>query len=222
MTVLLLLAASFTFPVTARTTITIEAGAADVKIVGSKRADVEVEAERASASLDGDRIVLKTDDAGGAPNRSARAKLELKVPEEVAIDAIRIVDGQLTLESLRGRVAADVRQGEIKGADLSGVVRLETGFGDVVVERARLVDRGLLRLRAFNGNVRLALAHQPENARILALTFNGRIESNLPLHRRESFGPRFAEGTFGSGEPVISLDSVTGNITITVAASPRR
>lgn len=222
MTVLLLLAASLTFPVTARTTITIDAGAADVKVVGSKRADVEVEAERASTSVDGDRIVVKADDAGAAPNRRARAKVELKVPEDVAIDAIRIVDGQLTLESLRGRVAADVRQGEIRGIDLSGVVRLETGFGDVVLERARLVEHGLLRLRAFNGNVRLGLARQPENARILALTFNGRIESTLRLRRRESFGPRFAEGTFGSGEPVISIDSVTGNITITVAASPRR
>lgn len=222
MTVLLLVAAAMTFPVTPRTTVTIEAGAAEVNIVGSARADVEVTVKGGTASLEGDRIVVRTDDAGGPPNREARATVDLNVPEDLAIDGIRIVDGQLTLRGLRGRVAADVRQGGIRAADLSGVVRLETGFGNVVVERARLVEKGLLRLRAFNGDVRLELAHQPENARILVLTFNGRIESNLPLHRRESFGPRFAEATLGSGEPVISLDSVTGNITISAAASPRQ
>jgi hypothetical protein len=115
-----------------------------------------------------------------------------------------------------------VRQGGVRATDVSGVVRLETGFGDVIVERAHLEAGGLLRLRAFNGNVTLALERQPVNARVLALSFNGTITSNLPLHRRESFGPRFAEATFGTGEPVISLDAVNGNITITADRAPRQ
>lgn len=222
MTFLVLVAATMTFPATPRTTVTIDAGAADIKIVGSTRADIEVRSEGATATMEGDRLTIRTGDAAGTPNRGARARIELSVPQEIAINEIRLVDGQLTLQGLRGRVAADVRQGGIRATDLSGVVRLETGFGDVVAERARLAPAGLLRLRAFNGNVRLGLDRQPENARVLALSFNGHIESNLPLNRRESFGPRFAEATFGSGEPVISLDAVNGDITITVAASPRR
>lgn len=217
-----LVAAALTFPATARTTIAIEAGAADVKVVGSARSDVEIQLERAAATAEGDRIVVRSEDATGTPNREARARIELSVPHAIAIESIRIVDGQLTIQGLHGRVAADVRQGGVRATDLSGVVRLETGFGDVIVERARLDPGGLLRLRAFNGNVRLVLAGQPVNARILALSFNGTIESNLPLHRKESFGPRFAEATFGTGEPVISLDAVNGNITITAAPAPRR
>jgi DUF4097 and DUF4098 domain-containing protein YvlB len=218
----LLLAASLTFPATPRTTVSIEVGAGDVRITGSSRTDIAVELEAASASVDGDRIVIRADDAGGSPNREARARVDLKVPAGAVFERIRIVDGQLTVEGLRGRIAADVRQGNIRASDISGVLRLETGFGDVTVEGARLPAGGLLRLRAFNGNVRLGLDAQPANARILALTFNGRIDSNVPLNRKESFGPKFAEGTFGSGEPVISLDSVTGNITITAAVSRRR
>ncbi len=218
----LLLAATLTFPATPKTTISIEVGAGDVRITGSERADVAVEVERARASVEGDRIVIRADDAGGTPNREARARVELKVPAAAAIETIRLVDGRLTLGGLRGRVAADVRQGEIRASDVSGIMRLETGFGDVVVEHARPVAGGLLRLRAFNGNVRLGLDGVPASARILALTFNGRIESNLPLARRESFGPKFAEATFGSGDPVISVDSVTGDITISAAASRRR
>ena len=218
----LLLATALTFPATARTTVTIEVGAGDVRIVGSSRTDIAVELEHATAALDGDRIVIRTEDAGGAPRREARARVDMKVPARSVFDLVRIVDGELRLEGLRGRIAADVRQGNIRGSGVSGVVRLETGFGDVTLERAHIAEGGLLRLRAFNGSVRLGLDAQPANARILALTFNGRIESNVPLKRSESFGPKFAEGSFGSGEPVISLDSVTGNITISAAASRRQ
>ncbi len=215
MTLPLLVAAALTFPVTPRTTVRVELGTGDVRVTGSERADVEVDAERATTVAEGDRILIRAD-AGG------RARVDLKVPAGIAIESIRVTEGRVTLEGLSGRVAADVRQGGIRATGVSGILRLETGFGDVVVERARLSAGGLLRLRAFNGSVRLGLEGQPENARILALTFNGRIESNVPLTRRESFGPKFAEATFGTGEPVISIDSVTGNITINVAASRRQ
>lgn len=211
----LLVATTLTFPVTPRTTVTVDVRDGDVRVVGSARADVEVEAEHATAAMEVDRIAISAEPG-------ARARVLLRVPAGIAIDSIRIVNGQLVLDALSGRVAADVRQGDIRATAVAGIVRLETGFGDVIVDRARLTRGGLLRLRAFNGSVRLTLADRPENARILALTFNGTIESNLPLTRRETFGPKFAEATFGTGEPVISLDSVGGNITINVAASRRQ
>ena len=216
------LAAAVTFPVTPTTRITVDVGAGDVRVMGAARADVEVRAERATASADGDRIVIRSEDADGPLNRQARATVNLSVPPTVVIESIRIVDGSLTLEGVTGTVGADVRQGSIRAANVAGVMRLETGFGDVIVDGARLVADGLLRLRAFNGDVRLTLASRPDHARVLALTFNGTIETDLPLTRRESFGPKFAEGTFGRGEPLISIDSVTGNVSITVAPSPRQ
>ena len=71
-----------------------------------------------------------------------------------------------------------------------------------------------MRLRSFNGDVRLSLAARPANARILALALNGHVTSDIPLTRRETWGPRWAEATLGKGEPVISLDVVTGLIEI--------
>jgi DUF4097 and DUF4098 domain-containing protein YvlB len=72
----------------------------------------------------------------------------------------------------------------------------------------------LLRLRTFNGDVRLTLAKPPTDARILALALNGSIESDIPLQRKDSWGPRWGEATLGTGEPVISIDVVTGRIVI--------
>jgi hypothetical protein len=85
------------------------------------------------------------------------------------------------------------------------------------VERGSLSRDGLIRLRTFNGDVALELASRPEHARVLALSMGGSIDSEIPLTRRERWGPRWAEATIGDGEPVISVDVVNGNIAITVA-----
>ena len=110
--------------------------------------------------------------------------------------------------------SADIRRGPIEGRDLSGTLRLESGIGSVVLTGTRLSTDGLLRLRAFNGDVRLTLAERPADARILALVLNGRITSDIPLTMKDTWGPRWGETTLGKGEPVISLDVVTGTIEI--------
>ena len=73
---------------------------------------------------------------------------------------------------------------------------------------------GLLRLRAFNGDVRLTLAGRPPDARILALALNGTITSQIPLTMKDTWGPRWGEATLGRGEPVISIDVISGRIEI--------
>ena len=78
----------------------------------------------------------------------------------------------------------------------------------------RLTPQGLLRLRAFNGDVRLTLAEKPTDARILALALNGSIKSEIPLRMKDTWGPRWGEATLGNGEPVISIDVITGRIEI--------
>jgi len=73
---------------------------------------------------------------------------------------------------------------------------------------------GVLRLRAFNGDLRLRLAERPADARILALALNGSVTSTIPLTMKNTWGPRWGEATIGAGEPVISLDVITGMIEI--------
>ena len=130
------------------------------------------------------------------------------------IGSIKVLEGRVTLQSLDGSVTADIRRGPIDAVDLAGTVRLETGIGNVTAERMRLSPDGLLRLRAFNGNVTLTLAERPRDARILALALNGTIASEIPLNRKDTWGPRWSEATLGKGEPVISIDVVTGRIEI--------
>jgi hypothetical protein len=208
--------------------IRVDATVADVTIVGSSRADVSVEiVRRAPTPADFARYpaVVDTRSDGlhiGAvqveDGRDARLKSEIVVraPADAVFQAVRVFEGRVRVSALTTACDVDVRRGAIEATALAGRVRLESGIGSVEVRDAMLTPGGMLRLRVFNGPLRVRFARAPANARILALTFNGVITSDIPLTMKDAFGPRFGETTIGAGDPVMSLDAVKGDIAITV------
>lgn len=197
-----------------------------VRVEGSARTDALIEIVRHAPSADAlsrlpvdivedeQEVRIRALQLEGGTDAALRSDVTLKVPQAALLRSIRIVEGKLTLRSLTGAITADVRRGPIDADELSGTVRLETGIGSVTANRTRLSPEGLLRLRAFNGNIVLTLAERPTDARILALALNGTIASDIPLTRKDTWGPRWSQATLGKGEPVISLDVVTGRIEI--------
>jgi hypothetical protein len=157
----------------------------------------------------------------GAPagDRTVRVEMSIEAPPDLRLGPVTIEDGTLSLRGLQGHVGATVTHGAISADEVSGVLRLETTIGPVEVTRARLVEGGLIRLRAFNGDLRLSFAAPLEHARVMALALNGRVTSALPLTLKDGWGPRWAEASIGRADRVVSLDVVTGSIRIDVPAA---
>ena len=195
-----------------------------LRIVGEQRADATIEVVRTApsdAALARIPVVLDESatevrvrglQADGGTDPDLRTDITMRVPHGATLADLRVMEGRLTLSALSGTVTADLRRGPIDATNLSGVIRLETGIGNVTVSAARLTANGLLRLRAFNGDVHLTLAERPTDARVMALALNGTIRSDIPLTSKDRWGPRWGEATLGKGEPVISIDVVTGRI----------
>lgn len=210
--------------------LSIEITVGTVRIEGWEKADAEITIERrAPSAADLPRLPLVIDDtaarvsvralqADGGTDPALRAEVVVRVPRSATIDKVQVLEGRITVGSFAGTLGADIRRGPIEAKDVSGTLRLEAGIGSVIVSGARLSANGLLRLRAFNGDVRLTLAERPADARIMALALNGQVKSEIPLTMRETWGPRWGETTLGKGEPVISLDVVTGTVEL---RSPR-
>ena len=203
-----------------------------IRLEGWDRPDAEIEIERhAPFAEDLARLPIAIDESpsrvqvrivqpGGATDPAVRADVVVRLPRDGLVERVQVVEGKLTINAFRGTMSADVRRGPIDGADVSGTLRLETGIGSIALTNARLSPNGLLRLRAFNGDVRITLAERPADARILALALNGHIRSDIPLTMKDTWGPRWGQATLGKGEPLISLDVVTG--TIEIKAPPSR
>ena len=206
----------------------VDATVGEVAIAGSDRTDVAIEIVRRApssaellrfpASVTQDNGILRVNAVQDNDGRDPRltSTIVLRIPSATQVDAVRLFEGRVRLESLTSACDVDVRRGAIDAAGLAGRIRLEIGSGPIDLRNASLGAGGMMRLRAFNGAVNVQLAREPENARILALTFNGTITSTLPLTMKDKFGPRFGEATIGSGEPVLSIDVVRGDIAIRV------
>lgn len=204
----------------------IEATIAEVRIEGWDRSDAEITIERRGPSaqlltrlpvaIDDTpaRVTVRAIQADGQTDPEYRSDIIVRVPRAAVIDHVHVLEGGISVARFSGVLTADIRRGSIEGTDLSGVLRLESGIGSVVLTGARLTPNGLLRLRAFNGDVRLTLAERPADARVMALALNGHITSDIALAMKNQWGPRWGEATIGKGEPVISVDVVTGTIEI--------
>jgi len=195
----------------------------DIDVTGWNRPEIEIEVRRTagvSATIDqtDSGLTVAAVQSDGSRSALARGSISLRAPFDQVIGSIELFEGRLTLKNLRGGVRARVEHGSIEADGLSGTIRLETVIGDVRLERAGQNGLGPIRLRAFNGSVALGLANSPTDARFLALSLAGVIRSDIPLHLKTAFGPRFGEATVGRGEPVVSIDVVNGDIHIT---SPR-
>jgi hypothetical protein len=220
-----------TVTVAAGTPIHLHATIADVSITGSTRPDVSVEIVRRAPSAadlarypavveerpDGLHIDVAQIDEGRDAN--LKSDIVIAAPADAVFRAIRVFEGRVSLTGLIGACDVDLRRGAITATRLAGRIRLEAGLGSVDVRDSALTPGGMMRLRVFNGPVRVRFAAAPASARILALTFNGAITSDIPLTMKDKFGPRFGETTLGDGDPVMSIDVVKGDIAI---KSPRR
>ena len=205
-------------------TLLIEVTIGTIRIEGSDRTDAEIAIDREAPNAEAmeripvaidetpSRVSVRVIQAGGATDPALRADIVVRVPRAAIIERAQVLEGRVTIAGFAGQLTADVRRGPIEGVGVSGTLRLETGIGSVVLTNARLSPGGLLRLRAFNGDVRLTLAERPVDARILALALNGHIKSEIPLMLRDTWGPRWGEATLGRGEPLISIDVVTGTV----------
>ena len=202
----------------------LEASNAAVRVVGTTRDDVRLEVVRTAPTpadlvrfpvvIDEDAARVRVSIVQDGTDVRLQAAIRLEVPARARIAALRVAEGRLDVADLQGALAAEVRRGPIVATRVSGVLRLETGIGAVDVRQARLTPDGLIRLRTFNGDVRLAFDEAPTDARVMALALNGTITSQLPLTLKAGWGPRWGEATIGRGEPVVSLDVVTGDIRI--------
>jgi hypothetical protein len=215
-------------PIAAGTPIRIDATIADLTITGSARPELRVDVERRVPARD-DLLTLPVtieEGRGGVHvavvqqhdgrNAAAKAVIAIAVPSDAVLQSVRVFEGSVKLTNLTGTCDVDLRRGVIDGDRLAGRVRLESGLGGIDVRDSELTPGGLMRLRVFNGPLRVRFARQPSNGRILVVTLNGAITSEIPLTMKDRFGPRFGESTIGSGDPVLSADVVKGDISLTV------
>lgn len=198
----------------------------EVSVRAEDRSDVAVEIERsvpdevAPEALpvrvdadDDDALRVSALQPGTDRDPSLKARVTVAVPRDTGV-LVEVGQGACEVDGVRAPLRAHVDRGPITLRRVAGLVRAETGTGDILVEDAELPPDGQLRLRTMTGNVTVALASRPAHARLLLLAMSGRVTSTEPLQERGGPGRRLKEAVIGSGKAPFSVDVVRGDIVV--------
>ena len=173
---------------------------------------------------------VKVDTVYEKRNLGAKVDYEIVVPEGMALELVRTVNGRLsvsgqfekaTLRTTNGNIRAN---GEIKyleagttngGLDVEqvkGRLDLRTTNGSIRAELDELTHD--LNARTTNGSIRLVIKKQPDGY-LRARTTNGSIRVEYPVTMEGEISRRRVEGRLGSGQgPQVELHTTNGSITI--------
>ena len=192
----------------------------EIEIVRHAPAATRIEEIAADIEEDGLAVRVSAIQRTGQRDPQLTADVTIKAPRATRFEEARIVSGRVTVSHFAGGREREVRQRRPHR------IRPRGNHPAGNVARPTVALRGAFDPRRPDSSARVPgqrgshTGLQPPDARILATTFNGRITSDIPLNAKDQFGVRFAETHLGRGEPVISIDVVTGNIEIRVRKGP--
>ncbi len=193
-----------------------------VEIKADKRADnaedlaklqVKVKAEPSSIYID--TVHEKSESRWFGNNNSGGVTYTLTVPTGANLDSISTVNGDVEISAVAGTVKAESVNGNLQLENLAGDSNLETTNGSIEAYFDRMEGSQNIDADTVNGRITL---HIPENAsaRLSAETLNGSIDaSDFGLEADAGgFVGKELNGTIGSGEARIDLDTVNGGIRV--------
>lgn len=203
--------------------ITVTGGSGDtVKVIARKKAGSQ-------EYLDGIKVVIDADDEyvrietrhpksdgwfNWGKDSSGSVSYDLTVPENVDLDSVETVNGDVEIRAVSGKVRASTVNGSLHVFDLASDVNLETVNGSVKAEFAAMGDGQRVNAEAVNGKI-MILMPADASASINAETVNGSIDADdFGLEAEKGFVGRDLSGEIGAGGARITLDTVNGSIKV--------
>jgi hypothetical protein len=153
--------------------------------------------------------------------------------------AVKGVSGEITLDGVTGQVQADTISGALEGRDVDGAVRFKSVSGDLtladgcltlleadnvngqIAADVSLAAAGAMRISTISGDVTLRLpADSDTSVRLHSTAGNVRSEFDS-LRPTISPGSHSVSGNVGGGSGRVSVNSVSGDVTL-LRRAPRR
>jgi hypothetical protein len=146
--------------------------------------------------------------------------------------SVKGVSGDITLDGVAGDVTANTVSGELQARDIDGAVRFNSVSGELtladsavstltaeivsgrVAADVALAASGAVSVSTVSGDVTLRLPADAD-AQFRLSTMSGKIQSEFgPLHTKKVPAARTASGNVGAGTGHVSLNTVSGAITL--------
>jgi DUF4097 and DUF4098 domain-containing protein YvlB len=216
-----------TYPFDASGSIRVENVNGTVEIIAWDKPEVALEAVKTAREQDGlDRMHLKIEATTHElsiktelekkwkfwDNMNAQVRYKLMVPAGVTLERISVVNANIEVTGVKGRVNLQSVNGGIKAREMTSDGTFGTVNGSVEVEYGALSGRPEIELETVNGSCSLKL---PATAAfdLDADTVNGHISCDFPITLTKS-GRHELRGSVNGGGARVELDSVNGGLSV--------
>lgn len=208
------------------------------------REEVEIQAEKAvrgqRENLDRIKIEIETGPTSVVvdtvfpkiPRFRGRVTYEIKVPEDIDLEKILTVNGNVRIfgplsevnalstngsirvEGALGQISCSTTNGNVDASDIQGEILARSTNGSLHLEIASIA--GEITATTTNGSITLDIVSGNIDADLEARTTNGRISVDFPvtLPAGWSSSKRRVEGKIGNGGPLIFLKTTNGSVRI--------
>jgi len=204
----------------------------DVKITACDCSQVSVVANITASSQEmRDRIKIKfnsTDDrlkiktkyknnrGSSWNNERSEVNYILEVPRSANLDGIRLVNGDLRISGVSGKLDADLVNGELESDGMTSTTQVNMVNGDILLKFDDLSNADSVKLESVNGKIEVYLPASSDVS-VEAETVSGRItnEFGIEVIKHRYVGSEM-KGNIGTGRVSLGMENVNGEISLKV------
>lgn len=206
-----------------------------VTIVGRAGTEEEAQelAEQTKVTLEpsGDKLIVKIDQPTLRTNQSVGVSLDATVPNKTDMELVTH-NGAVEITDITGQVSATTHNGKVAAGNVSGTTVLETHNGAIDCTQIS----GNAQLKTHNGGVQVSYSQTAPSdcdasvvtynggiefvappgfsGKVEASTHNGSVHTDLPVTVVGEISKSRIEGTIGTGQGELHLETHNGSIRI--------
>ncbi|MET1255081.1 DUF4097 family beta strand repeat-containing protein [Aliikangiella maris] len=139
---------------------------------------------------------------------------QLKVPQNVNLADIELVNGNLAIKGVKGKLFADMVNGNLIANDLGNTTQVKMVNGNIKIYVADTSKIQSIQLNSVNGDIDLYL---PKTSGMLlkASTVSGSLDNDFDIEiiKNRYIGEKM-RGTTGDASMAVNLENVNGHISV--------
>ena len=145
-------------------------------------------------------------------NNHSDVVYELSVPDNVELDQIELVNGNLTITGVTGKLDADLVNGELRSDGMTSDTEVSLVNGDMQISFDNLSNANKIKLDSVNGDIVVNIPSDA-NVEVSADTVSGKISNDFGLTVNEGrYVGSDMRGTIGDGSVRLTMENVNGRI----------
>jgi hypothetical protein len=173
---------------------------------------IKVDIDSSESNLSVETKYIKQKDSFFNRNSHSKVTYDLSVPNDVFLKDISLINGDLNISGVTGKLNADLINGELKSDGMTSSTKINMINGNMDITFESLENAHKIKLESINGAIIVRIPSDA-NVKVAAETISGNISNDfgIKVHKGRYIGSDM-HGVIGDGSVKLSMNNINGRI----------